>query len=563
MRAGYTARASAVMVRHPKQGIERARGRLDRHADRRALAATGQPPRVVYGVTEDWAERMHATLGLPWPCPEAASFGPVWDGMVAELTEAGARVGTASYGGWNDGDRTFGEAIWCLAAHLLPETVVETGVAHGLTSRLILESMKRNGKGHLWSIDLPAVDSALHPEIGMAVPEGLRSRWSYVQGTARERLPGLLRDLKRVDMFIHDSLHTGRNQRFELESAWAALRPGGVALVDDIDHSLAFRTFVDQARPQMWLAVRHVTGSGLVGPDGLWGLAIKGAEVTGSGLPTAGSRRTAGQRHAARAAATAGIEASPHFQKLEMLTSDAGLRERQHGQIELSVIREISVAIQGLVPARSRLLQIQPLYGPEVLLFRDQLTEPERPVIYDQANEYDSAITKAADLVEVDFEAAEFPAPDNHFDLVVWNRELVALKNVIPALREVRRVIRPGGYLVLAVPNLAAMHNRVLLFAGRQPTTLHITHGDHVRGFAALSMTRVLERDMGFRVEQFIAVGIAPVTSASLPRPLRSLGHTVIWVLQKPGRSTRADHGETTQAADSRSLANGHGGTTR
>ena len=49
-------------------------------------------------------------------------------------------------------------------------------------------------------------------------------------------------------------------------------------------------------------------------------------------------------------------------------------------------------------------------------------------------------------------------------------------------------------------------------------------------------MTHVLERDLGFRVQQHIGVGIAPVISGLLPRPLRDLGHTAIWVLQKsPG----------------------------
>jgi hypothetical protein len=61
---------------------------------------------------------------------------------------------------------------------------------------------------------------------------------------------------------------------------------------------------------------------------------------------------------------------------------------------------------------------------------------------------------------------------------------------------------------------------------------LHIAQGDHVRGFAVASMTQVLEHDLGFRVEQLIGVGMAPVSSALLPRPLRDLGHTVVWVLQ-------------------------------
>ena len=141
----------------------------------------------------------------------------------------------------------------------------------------------------------------------------------------------------------------------------------------------------------------------------------------------------------------------------------------------------------------------------------------------------------ATDLEEVDFETARLPAPNDCFDLVDWIREARHPEERIQLLREVYRVVRPRGYLVLAVPNLAAVHNRLLLMAGRQPTTLHIHNGDHVRGFTASALTRVLERHLGFRVEQLTGVGIAPVTGAILPRPLRDLGHTTIWVLRKPG----------------------------
>lgn len=227
------------------------------------------PSSALYEVVADWEARLHAALDLPWPCPAAASFGQVWDRLIADLTAAGVRVGLASYRGWNDGDRAFAEAIWCIVAHMRPTSIVETGVAHGLTSRVILEGLERNRNGHLWSVDLPAVDSALHPEIGMAVPTQLRSRWTYVQGTSRGRLPHVLAELQELDLFVHDSLHTGRNTRFELESVWAILRPGGVAVVDDIDRSLGFRTFVDETGPRAWLAARHVLGTGL------WGVAVK------------------------------------------------------------------------------------------------------------------------------------------------------------------------------------------------------------------------------------------------------------------------------------------------
>ena len=226
--------------------------------------------------------------GEAWPCRESAEFDAVWNSVVADLTAAGLRVGRASYGGWNDGDRAHAAAIWCAVMHSRPEVVVETGVAHGLTSRVILEGLERNGSGRLWNIDLPAVDPALHHEIGIAVPAGLKSRWCYVAATPRAAA-GAARTLPRVDLFVHDSLHTARNLGFELDTVWPALPPGGIAVVDDVDHSLGFHRFVDRAAPGAWLTARHVTGRGL------WGTAVK-AGTTSQPSPGANGRERRHQR---------------------------------------------------------------------------------------------------------------------------------------------------------------------------------------------------------------------------------------------------------------------------
>jgi Methyltransferase domain len=272
MNLGYATRSARSLLLHPREGTERVRGRIDRRHDQRQLAAAGAPASVLYHAGRDGSARLHAALGAQWPCPAAAEFGPAWEAMVAGLRAAGVDVGMASYAGWNDSDRTFAAAIWCVIAHLRPAQVLETGVAHGLTSRVILEAMRRNrATGELWSIDLPATDPALHQEIGVAVPARLRPHWNYIQGTSRERLPGILDGLGEIEVFVHDSLHTGRNTRFELDRAWPRLRPGGAAVVDDIDHSLAFRDFVARAQPAAWIAARHITG------PGLWGAAIKAA----------------------------------------------------------------------------------------------------------------------------------------------------------------------------------------------------------------------------------------------------------------------------------------------
>jgi len=503
MRFRFTVRAACMVLRHPYEGIERVRGRIDTREDKRELMALSRPQSENYAVVEDWAPILHKAIHAPWPCQEPEQFGRVWDATVLGLTAAGLRVGLASYRGWNDGDRAQAEAIWCLVAHLRPATVVETGVAHGLTSRVILEGLYRNGNGHLWSVDLPAADPALHHEIGIAVPEDLRSRWTYVKGTSRQRLPALVRKLQQVDLFIHDSLHTTRNTCFELGTVWPALPRGGIAVVDDIHRNLGFSRFIEQAAPEAWVAARHITG------DGLWGVATKARQQQPGPWSGAPACRSPG--------------------------SVQIMRNCRHERIEDSVVTEIARMIKILAPDKSRLLQIQPCRdrSRQILLFRDQLAAPCRPVIYDDEDKRDPVVSCETDFCQTDVEAAAFPAADGEFDVVVWNGDLVTVKNLGPALREARRVLRQGGVLLVAVPNLAALHNRLLLLAGRQPTALHIGNGDHIRGFAGPAMTGFLTRNLDFELLRVTGVGLAPVSAAVLPRPLRSISHTLVWALRK------------------------------
>src|SRR5262249_48975337 len=115
---------------------------------------------------------------------------------------------------------------------------------HGVSSRFILEAMARDGDGRLWSIDLPPVQAPWHDQVGIAVSDELRGRWSLVRGSSRLRLPALLAELGTIDLFVHDSLHSRRNVLFELERVWPALRPGGAIVVDDVDANSAFREFL-------------------------------------------------------------------------------------------------------------------------------------------------------------------------------------------------------------------------------------------------------------------------------------------------------------------------------
>jgi Methyltransferase domain len=212
---------------------------LDRYAERREAI----PPTDLYEAEVGWERRLHDLLGVPWPCEATSEFWALWRGVIAELQAKGLRVGPESFNCWNDGDAGLLRAIWCLTRHLRPKNVVETGVARGLSSRFILEALEENRTGHLWSIDHPPLEWELRSQIGVAVGDRFPDRWSYISGSSRRRLPGLLSQLGRIDLFIHDSLHSEHNVRFEIDRAWVALRPGGAIVIDDIDSNRGFQSF--------------------------------------------------------------------------------------------------------------------------------------------------------------------------------------------------------------------------------------------------------------------------------------------------------------------------------
>lgn len=219
-----------------------------------------------------WDEHLHKLLGTPWPCSNGQRFDDVMTDIAAVLRANGWGFGRDTYAWYADGDSSFCHAVWCSVVHSRPEVVLETGVAHGITSRVALEALGQNDLGHLWSIDLPfPFDHRLHGETGIVVTDACRPRWSYIEGSSKQRLPPLVAKIGHVGMFIHDSLHTAENTMFEMEQAASAMSAGGIMLVDDIDSHLGFVTF----------AKRHPEYQTIICPSadrhGMFGIAVNTA----------------------------------------------------------------------------------------------------------------------------------------------------------------------------------------------------------------------------------------------------------------------------------------------
>jgi hypothetical protein len=247
---GALARLQAVgqlgyaFARDPVEGVINLRERIAERGETRGPNGFMPWPPCPYQEDERWEEKLHALLGRSWPCKCAEEFFELWHLVMQDLGRRGFSLGRGAFGGWGDGEPAFVRAVWAIVNHRRPATVLETGVARGLTTRFILEALDRVGAGHLWSIDLPPpLRRDLHQQIGAAVPERLRSRWSYVRGSSSRRLRGVLDDIAGVDVFVHDSRHSERNLLFELRHTWTELRPSGVLIADDIDLNCGFHKF--------------------------------------------------------------------------------------------------------------------------------------------------------------------------------------------------------------------------------------------------------------------------------------------------------------------------------
>ena len=249
----YGLRVLKVILLHPIEAIDRIRGRFDLVKDWKT-----QAERIELASDPDWDRHVHEALGQPWPCRETARFHAIWADLARSLP--GEALGSG-----HDSDAGLARALWCLVRHTKPTRVVETGVARGIGTRFILEALEANGNGHLWSIDLPPIVTGWHTSSTSAIPQHRMPRWTFLRGASRRRLPALLRKIPEIDMFVHDSLHTDANMRFEFANVWPALRPSGILVSDDVAANHSFTDLVQERKARFIIAPGDSKSAGRFG----------------------------------------------------------------------------------------------------------------------------------------------------------------------------------------------------------------------------------------------------------------------------------------------------------
>lgn len=122
-----------------------------------------------------------------------------------------------------------------------------------------------------------------------------------------------------------------------------------------------------------------------------------------------------------------------------------------------------------------------------------------------------------------DIEREPLPFPENYFDTVFLIDVIEHLVDPLPAIREIHRVMRAGGRLLIDTPNIAKWTRRVKLLAGRFPSTASMDEGwvnyggrtptclydeGHLHYFTFRSLARLLMERIGF--SRVIRMGYGP-----------------------------------------------------
>lgn len=192
----------------------------------------------------------------------------------------------------------------------------------------------------------------------------------------------------------------------------------------------------------------------------------------------------------------------------EMAVLDVGLGTA----VDLLNVRE------ALAPRTSRLVGLD-TYGPSLEL----------------------AEKKGIGAFRTDVERDRFPFEDRSIDVVIANQVLEHTKEIFWVVSEISRVLRPGGALIVGVPNLASLHSRVMLALGMQPSPIEVM-GPHVRGFTRGGFRRFVEAEGYFRVTEVRGANFYPlpgILARPAARALPSLAVSLFFLCRRTEKEGR------------------------
>jgi predicted O-methyltransferase YrrM len=131
--------------------------------------------------------------------------------------------------------------LFFLTRFLKPDIVLETGVAAGHSSKVILKALEKNKKGVLFSSDFPYF-RIKNPEkyIGILLDEKLKKNWNLAIEGDEINLKGFFKTIKKVDLFHYDSDKSYKGKKKVFNLIIEKMSKGSKMIFDDIQDDTFF-----------------------------------------------------------------------------------------------------------------------------------------------------------------------------------------------------------------------------------------------------------------------------------------------------------------------------------
>jgi len=129
---------------------------------------------------------------------------------------------------------------------------------------------------------------------------------------------------------------------------------------------------------------------------------------------------------------------------------------------------------------------------------------------------------------QFNIETDAFPYEDNSFNVVLFCEVIEhLLSDPVHALTEIRRVLKPGGDLIVTTPNVARLDNIRKIIAGQNvydPYSGHGPYGRHNREYTQEDLFKLLTLN-GFTIRTMFTADVNPGPKSTVP--LRTIAYLV------------------------------------
>ena len=161
-----------------------------------------------------------------------------------------------------------------------------------------------------------------------------------------------------------------------------------------------------------------------------------------------------------------------------------------------------------------------------------------KTIAIEASTEYAKNLSGIIDEVEViDIERDKLPFLDESIDLFMANQILEHTKEVFWIIHEISRSLKVGGHFIIGVPNIASLHNRILLLFGSHPTQTKL-YSAHTRLFSkkdTLNFFKVCF-PCGYELSAFAGSQFYPLplkVSRIMTRILPNMSYSIFFMLKK------------------------------